>query len=245
MVHAQLTLWNNMVRCFRKWFCGIAVIAQLTGCVYYPPTLPPVRSPHFYDFRSAKDGLTVACLPYITESESKFAFGIDLSKAKLIPIEILIFNDTAKDFDLSGIKSRLTDSGGRGVKELPALEANNRAKQFTGKRLGAWATAGTLMIFFTLPAKLRGDEGLEMHAEPLRAVKKSKTAVLEAGGEPILLKGKENVRWFAYYDLSGYGKELTTELLSQDLYMEISGIREKESGREFRLTVLIPLSEKN
>lgn len=246
----QIIRRNQSPRC--KWMhgvkafiYGVVLLTQLAGCVYFPPTLPPVRSADFYDFQSTKEELTLACKPYTKESESKLAFGIDLTKARLMPVEIVIFNETAKNFDLSGIKTQLTDSRGHWVKELSALEANNRAKKFVGKRLGAIATAGTLMVFFTLPAKFRGDEGLSMHSEPLQAIKKSKTSVLEAGGQPVLLKGKENVRWFTYYDLSNSGEEITPEFLSEDLYLEISGIREKESGREIHLTVFMPLSEKN
>jgi len=217
----------------------------MSGCVYYPPMLPPVRSPNFYDHRSSKDGLTLAAEPYLGEAETRFAFGTDLSEARMLPLELLLFNDTATDFDLSKISVRLADAKGHELPLLNPEEANTRAKKYVGKRLGAWATAGTLMIFFTVPSKFRGDEGKAMHSEPIHALKQSKTAVLEAGGKPITLAAGENVRWFSYYDISTYGKGLSKDLLREDLFLELTSVHDTKTGEDRTFTILIPFSEKN
>ncbi|MBI4430903.1 MAG: lysophospholipase [Candidatus Omnitrophica bacterium] len=234
----------------RKSFAALAfifyasVLLSLSGCVYYLPIASPVRSPDFYDYRISKNGITVACEPYTSEAQSRLTFGVDVTRAGVLPLEVIMFNQAKADFDVSKISTRLTDTHGRGVPLLSPETANARVKKLTGKTLGAWGTTGLLMVFFTSPAIFRGDEGSPMHLEPVEAVKKSKTAVLEAGGKPISLLQGENVRWFSYFDLSADGKNSGVELLKQDLFLEVSGLINKKTGQEHKFTVFIPLSEK-
>ncbi|GEM_PF-3478403 len=234
---------NNMNQIKKHLIACSVLCTYLSGCVYYPPLLPPVRSPNFYDHRASKDGLTLAAHPYLGEAETRFAFGADLSKARVLPLELLLFNDTQSDFDISNVSARLTDAKGHELPLLNPEEANKKAKKYAGKRLGAWTMAGTLMIFFTLPAKFRGDEGKPMHSDPIRALRESKTAVLEAGGKPITLAAGENVRWFNYYDISTYGKGLSKDLLREDIFLELTGARDTKTGEERTFTILIPFSE--
>ena len=231
-----------MNRIRKRLVTGSILCMYLSGCVYYPPILPPVRSPDFYSTRSSKNGLTLAAHHYANEAEMRLAFGVDLSKAHVLPLELLLFNDTPSDFDVSHISVRFADTKGHELRVLSSQEANEKAKKYTGKRLGAWATAGTLMIFFTFPARFRGDKGLEMQSEPIRVLKQSKTAVLEAGGKPLKLLAGENVRWFNFYDIST-GNGLSKFPPQEDMFLEASGITDKKTGEERKFTILLPFSE--
>jgi hypothetical protein len=79
-------------------FLAIAAVAMLAGChVGHLPEVA-VRPPESYRYSSSAGGISVAVDPYLDEQRVKEYFGTDLLAEGILPVHLVIRNDSGSTY---------------------------------------------------------------------------------------------------------------------------------------------------
>jgi len=74
-----------------------------------------------YQTKQTSEGVTVAAVPYNTEALAQTAFGkTDPNKFGILPVLVIIQNDTDKVMNLTGIEAKYERGDGRSIEATPA-----------------------------------------------------------------------------------------------------------------------------
>ena len=207
-------------------------IAMLTSCAYSPLATSPLRTKDFYENRQEKDSITLVCLPYSTSGASSMVFGTDLLSAGIIPLEIILFNDSNKEYDLSKISVRLSDSGDKAIGLFSPEKVSKEVHRSTAKRTLSWGLVGTLFFIFTIPFAFAA------WFDSYRANRQTKRALKKFSFHPAFLKPRDTARWFVYLDMSSRLKGHLAGS-AKDLLIELSGVQAKDNPKPIHFALVI------
>jgi len=194
------------------------LLTTLASCAYHAPMLMPVRGKNFYEYRKTIDQITLVCQSLAGSSASEMMLGADLPKAGILPLELILFNESAVPYDLSNMVVRVSDTQDRELKVVPARKVAKRVHRSTIGRTLAWGSAGTLFLFYTIPfAMAAGHDSFKAN----RATKR------------ILIRGEERrpnlpassiVRWFVYFDLPTAPETYPEKSAERTWLLEVGGL---------------------
>ena len=189
---------------------------QLSQCAYHPPVETSIKPRSYYAHRQTLGGLTAVCEPYLDPATGELVFGANLTGAGYLPVEVILFNESASAYDLSGLRVDLRDEQMRVVRRVDVGEAAGKVKRFMVKRSFLWAVFGTLFLFLILPFALGG--GWDAY----RANKSVRKTLAARLAMPARLEAGKHVHFVAVFDVSDQGKYDPAP--DDDFILELSGI---------------------
>jgi hypothetical protein len=84
-------------------FSGIflCLVLLISACATYKPQATPFKLPQSYANAQNLNGLSVAAYCWQNQEEAKAAFGFDVIKAGLLPVQVVFDNQTPKTFQIN------------------------------------------------------------------------------------------------------------------------------------------------
>ncbi len=80
-------------RPLRRWWCGILIISlALSGCYAHTPAVAPFKLPQSQPNAQQVGGTTLAARTWNTEEEARAAFGFNIIRAGLLPVQVVFDN---------------------------------------------------------------------------------------------------------------------------------------------------------
>jgi hypothetical protein len=214
------------------------------GCSHTPPPIPP-QSIDAYSFRQAQAGVRVALDPYITLDRLQVAFsgGEDFSPNGLLPIQVIIENDSPGAIQVDPRAFRLLRPNGRVELALSPQDALAMIK----KSMGWWAALGGGLI--AGPASAYQNEGRQKSLDARALKEETLSQGMSANGFvyfPITENEKSLAGNRVVFAVTGpEGRALTFELLidgQRDLPLAVN---KPETGEQTKLPAQTPLDPRN
>jgi hypothetical protein len=84
-----------------RWGSFFLPFLLLVACSTYKPQATPFRLPESYDNVQKVNGLSAAAYCWQNEEEAKAAFGFDVLKAGLLPMQVVFDNQTSQTFQIN------------------------------------------------------------------------------------------------------------------------------------------------
>lgn len=134
----------------------VLVCALLASCTTYDDRIPPVPLPSSTSDHADVGGARVAAEAYADPDQAERAFGFDIREAGLLPVRLLIDNQSASVVRVNPQQTFLIDREGRAWPLLTGEQAYNRVASAVhvgtlvgnASRGGVWgASAGALTSF--------------------------------------------------------------------------------------------------
>ena len=118
------------------------------SCSTYKPQATPFRLPQSYANFQDLNGLKVAAFCWQNETEAKAAFGFDIIKAGLLPVQVVFDNQTSQTFQINPSQTFLVNDREELFPVLDNQSAYDRVQRSTGlkeaaKSLGKGAFLGS------------------------------------------------------------------------------------------------------
>lgn len=118
--------------------CGILLsIILIPSCSTYKPQATPFRLPQSYANAQNYHGLSVAAFSWQNEEEAKAAFGFNVIKAGLLPVQLVFENQTPQTFQISPSQTFLVNDRQELFPVLDNQSAYDRVQRSTGFKEGA------------------------------------------------------------------------------------------------------------
>jgi len=138
----------------KKLFCLLIIAAHLSACATYESRSVSFRPPQ--DYANFKDsyGLMVGAESFADAKLAEQAFGFDIRAAGLLPVQVVIDNQTGQDVEVVSGQTFLIDDTSRYWKILTNREAVERVQKTTeggaivggaGKGAALGGAAGALL----------------------------------------------------------------------------------------------------
>lgn len=136
---------------------GLAVVLAILGlaaCATYKARPLPFKAPSAYPNATQVEGATVAAKAYAKVKEAREAFGFDIRRAGMLPVQVIFDNRGAHTLEINPTQTFLEDSEGNLWPLLPRQTAYERAARYSQTRQifkeGAYAgflgaTAGAII----------------------------------------------------------------------------------------------------
>ncbi|MFZ5564285.1 MAG: YMGG-like glycine zipper-containing protein [Thermodesulfobacteriota bacterium] len=91
--------------------CLLALVI-VTACVPYKRQEVPFQPPAAFDNMQSINGMELAALSYADEKKAGEAFGFNIIKAGLLPVQVVVDNKSAGSFQFNPGQTFLVDAGG-------------------------------------------------------------------------------------------------------------------------------------
>jgi hypothetical protein len=119
---------------FLRPFFGILLplILLTTSCASYKPQATPFRLPQSYTNAQNLNGLNVAAYCWQNAEEAKAAFGFDIVKAGLLPVQVVFDNQTQQTFQINPSQTFLVNDRDELFPVLDNQSAYDRVQRSTG-----------------------------------------------------------------------------------------------------------------
>ncbi len=120
-----------------RYFSGfIAALLCLSACASYKPQATPFRLPQSYANVQNHSGLSVAASTWQNEEEAKAAFGFNVIKAGLLPVQVVFDNQTYQTFQINPSQTFLVNDREELFPVLDNQSAYDRVQRSTGFQEG-------------------------------------------------------------------------------------------------------------
>ncbi len=106
----------------------LLVFLLFTGCSSYQYRAAPITLPSAQPGHVNIDGVQVTATAYLSPAYAKARFGFDIRKAGLLPVQVVIDNQSGKKVSIDPLQTFLIDNAGQAWPLLPEQEAYNRIK---------------------------------------------------------------------------------------------------------------------
>jgi hypothetical protein len=216
----------------------------MIGCSHTPLPIPP-QSIEAYSFRQAQSGVRVAVDPYFTLDRMQVAFsgGEDFSQNGLLPIQVIIENDSPGAIQIDPRAFRLLRPDGRVELALSPQDALSLIK----KTMGWWAALGGGLV--AGPASAYQNESRQKSLEA-RALKEETLSEGRSANGFVYFPISENEKSLAgnrvVFAVSGpEGRALTYEILIDGRRDLPLAVNKPETGEQPKLPVQTPLDPRN
>jgi hypothetical protein len=106
----------------RKQMQRLLIVILLSVTAVFADDRPPfkVGPASSYPGHQSLDKITIAAIPYVTEEQSRSAFGkVNPSKYGVVPVLVILQNDTGKTLRLA-LEAEYVDPGNRRIESTPA-----------------------------------------------------------------------------------------------------------------------------
>jgi hypothetical protein len=120
-----MILWSRRVS-------FLLTIILFASCSTYTPKATPVRLPQSYDNVQNLDGLSAAAFCWQNEEEAKAAFGFNVIKAGLLPVQVVFDNQTSKTFQINPSQTFVVNDRDELFAVLDNQSAYDRVQRSTG-----------------------------------------------------------------------------------------------------------------
>lgn len=129
-----------------KKIISIVVISmQLTACATYQSRTVPFRAPQDYTNALNVSGVLIGAEAFSDQAKADEAFGFDVRNAGLLPVQVVLDNQSGQRVQIIPEQSFLVDNSGQYWKMLGTEEAMNRVNRATsGGAIGSGAGRGAL-----------------------------------------------------------------------------------------------------
>jgi hypothetical protein len=104
----------------------------LSACSTYKPQATPLRLPQSYDNVQNVNGLSAAAYCWQNEEEAKAAFGFNVLKAGLLPVQVVFDNQTSQTFQINPSQTFLVNDRQELFSVLDNQSAYDRVQRSTG-----------------------------------------------------------------------------------------------------------------
>jgi hypothetical protein len=120
-----------------RFFAGfLSVLFFLSACTSYKPQATPFRLPQSQANMQNHNGLSVAASTYQSEEEAKAAFGFNITKAGLLPVQVVFDNQTYQTFQINPSQTFLVNDREELFPVLDNQSAYDRVQRTTGFQEG-------------------------------------------------------------------------------------------------------------
>jgi hypothetical protein len=103
-----------------------------TSCSFYGERVAPVPLPSLQNQATNVDGAMLLAEAYLDEDRAQAAFGFNVRGAGLLPVRVVVDNQSGGDVQLLGSQTFLIDRAGQAWPLLTAKQANERVKDRVG-----------------------------------------------------------------------------------------------------------------
>jgi len=87
---------------WRSWWSGMMIISlSLSGCYSYTPAVAPFKLPQAHPNAQQVNGATVAARTWNTQEEARAAFGFNIIKAGLLPVQVVFDNQSDQTLQIN------------------------------------------------------------------------------------------------------------------------------------------------
>jgi len=132
----------------------VAILGVLFGCTSYKTQYAGFRPADDYPNRQTVNDLTVGAEVYAGKATAKEAFGFDIQGTGLLPVQVVMNNQSAKTFEIHAAQTFLKDQDGRlwnVISNKSAVERIDKATQTGAIGRGAgkgamWGAAGGAVL---------------------------------------------------------------------------------------------------
>jgi hypothetical protein len=115
-----------------RWGILLLIVLLLPSCSTYQPQATPVRLPQSYDNVQNLNGLSAAAYCWQNEEEAKAAFGFNVIKAGLLPVQVVFDNQTAQTFQINPSQTFLVNDRQELFSVLDNQSTYDRVQRSTG-----------------------------------------------------------------------------------------------------------------
>jgi hypothetical protein len=115
----------------KKTICLLIIVAHLCGCATYESRSVSFRPPQDYANYLNSYGLLVGAETFADPKQAEQAFGFDIRKAGLLPVQVVIDNKSGQAVEVVSGQTFLIDETNRYSKILTNREAVERVQKFT------------------------------------------------------------------------------------------------------------------
>lgn len=138
----------------KRIICLLIIMAHLSACATYQTKYVPFRPPQDYANYSNAFGLKVGAEPFVDAKLSEEAFGFNIRAAGILPVQVVIDNQSGQNVEAVAGQTFLIDNTNRYWKILTNREAVERVQKATeggaiaggaGKGAALGASAGALL----------------------------------------------------------------------------------------------------
>jgi hypothetical protein len=130
----------------KKLFCLLLIAAHLTACATYESRSVSFRPPQDYANYQDVFGLMVGAESFADAKLAEEAFGFDIRSAGLLPVQVVIDNNTGQDVEVVSGQTFLIDNTNRYWKILTNREAVERVQKATESgAIGGGAGKGAIL----------------------------------------------------------------------------------------------------
>jgi hypothetical protein len=123
-------------------------VMLLSACTGYKSQYVSFRPPEAYANRQLVDGIAIGGEAYVDKSVADNAFGFDIRGAGLLPVQLVLNNQSGKTLNIVTGQTFLVDNDGRYWQVVPnntaidRLESSTQLASFFGKGAGKGALLG-------------------------------------------------------------------------------------------------------
>lgn len=130
------------------------ILAHVSACATYERHAVPFRPPQDYGNAVITDGVRIGAESYADEASAEQTFGFNIRKAGLLPVQVVIDNQSGSGIEIIPAQTFLIDTTGRMWKVLQTSEAVARVSAATesgfigsgaGKGAAYGAAAGSIL----------------------------------------------------------------------------------------------------
>jgi hypothetical protein len=107
----------------------VLLTATVLGCATYSDRVAPVQLPEKAANRVRAAGAIITARAYLYPEEAKDAFGFDIRKTGILPVEVVIDNRSASNITINTTQTFLIDNAGNLWPSLSTETACNRVKK--------------------------------------------------------------------------------------------------------------------
>ncbi len=108
------------------------LLLLITSCSTYKPQATPFRLPQAYTNVQNLNGLSVAAFSWQNEEEAKAAFGFNVIKAGLLPVQVVFDNQTPQTFQINPSQTFLVNDREELFPVLDNQSAYDRVQRSSG-----------------------------------------------------------------------------------------------------------------
>lgn len=133
----------------KKIIAGIMLpVFLLAGCTTYKSQFVSFRPPEAYANKQQVDGIAIGGEAYADTVAAEDAFGFDIRGAGLLPVQLVMNNQSGKTLEIVSGQTFLVDADGRYWQVVPnntaidRLESSTQLASFFGKGAGKGALLG-------------------------------------------------------------------------------------------------------
>lgn len=138
----------------KKTAAIILAAMQIAGCTSYKSQYVSFRPPEAYLNKQEVAGVTMGAEAYADKNEAKEAFGFDIREAGLLPVQLVMNNQSGNTLQIVTDQTFLVDAQGRYWQIVPNQVAVDRVEKSTqlaalGKGAGVgslWGAAGGAIL---------------------------------------------------------------------------------------------------